>query len=334
MMWKTTFRWRACAAIASVCLLAGATDALACKPEPLSMNAQGADICYGKEVWQEPTLGGRWLDQDFNFYRVPSTVPVPLIVWAHPNGMSKGLPPTSPTYQALVVPALQAGFSFASIEFRHPVVNEDLQNSRKSPGIPQYDIARALQFIRANADALGIDKRNIFIVAQSRGTLGVWTALQDDMKKPNSSEPVLRESTRVNAVYAVKGQTTYDGVEFADLFIVKSDREAFVADFQSQYSNEDQFGSAIASVSAGIDPDPPVRLIYDAPVIPRKLTIAEMALQDSIHYPNFGPALCNAYVVAFGNSARCSYDADLRYKDDPIAAYAGYVQFFQAHLQP
>lgn len=93
MMWKTTFRWRACAAIAGVCLLAGATDALACKPEPLSMNAQGADICYGKEVWQEPTLGGRWLDQDFNLYRVPSTVPVPLIVWAHPNGMSKGLPP-------------------------------------------------------------------------------------------------------------------------------------------------------------------------------------------------------------------------------------------------
>lgn len=317
-----------------LCFAGAAQAQQACKPVALSPGAQGPDLCYGKETWQEPTLHNAWIKQDFDFYRAPSTTPVPLIIWAHPNGMSKALPVSSPMYQALVVPALRAGYSFASIEFRHPVVNENLPNSATDPGVPHYDVAHALQFIRANADALGIDKRNVFFVGQSRGTLTIWTALQDDMARPNSSDPVARESTRVNAVYGVKAQTTYDGAEFADLFIVKADRDAVVADFNAEHPHYAQFGSAIRSVTAGADPDPPVRLIYDTPVVPRRVTYAEMQSMDSIHYPNFGPALCQAYVRAFGNSAHCTYDADLRYKDDPIAAFAGYIEFFNQHRVP
>jgi len=232
------------------------------------------------------------------------------------------------------VPALRAGYSFASIEFRHPVTNENLPNSATDPGVPHYDVARALQFIRANADALGIDKRNVFLVGQSRGTLTLWTALQDDMARPKSNDPVARESTRVNAVYGFQAQTTYDGTEFANLFIVKEDRPAFIADFDAEHPHYAQFGSAIRSVSAGVDPDPPVRLIYDGPVVPRRVSYAEIETLNPIHYPNYGPALCQAYVVAFGNSARCTYDADTRYKDDPIAAFAGYIDFFNQHRVP
>ena len=335
MIANVSWARRAGAALLGLLCLAGAAHAQqACKPVALPSGAQGPDLCYGKETWQEPTLHNAWIKQNFDFYRAPSTTPVPLIIWAHPNGMSKALTPGTHMYEALVVPALRAGYSFASIEFRHPVVNEDLPNGPNDPGVPHYDVARALQFIRANADALGIDKRNVFFVGQSRGTLTIWTALQDDMARPNSNDPVARESTRVNAVYGVKAQTSYDGTEFANLFIVKADRPAFIADFNAEHPHYAQFGSAIRSVTAGADPDPPVRLIYDAPVVPRRVTYAEMLLMDSIHYPNFGPALCQAYTVAFGNSAHCTYDANARYKDDPIAAYAGYIDFFDQHRVP
>ena len=233
-----------------LCLAGNAQAQQACKPVMLSPGAQGPDLCYGKETWQEPTLHNAWVKQNFDFYRAPSTSPAPLIIWAHPNGMSKALTPGTHMYEALVVPALRAGYSFASIEFRHPVVNETLPNGPNDPGVPHYDVARALQFIRANADALGIDKRNVFFVGQSRGTLTIWTALQDDMAKPNSSDPVARESTRVNAVYGVKAQTTYDGTEFANLFIVKADRDAVIADFNAEHPHHAQFGSAIGSVTA------------------------------------------------------------------------------------
>jgi acetyl esterase/lipase len=331
-------RLRACAKAMLVCTglwLAGAGIAMACEPVALPQGARGPDLCYGRETWREPEIDPlNELHQRFDFYRVPSTAKVPLIVWAHPNGMSKRLPESSALYQALVAPALAAGFSFASLEFRHPVANEDEPNNANDPRIPHDDIARALQFIRANADALGIDRRNIFLVGQSRGSLGVWTALQDDMARPGALNPVLRESTRVNAVYAVNAQTTYDGAEFARLFVIEGDRDDFAAWFQPQYDHEDQFGSAIRSVSAGEDPDPPVRLVYDAPVVPRQLTFAEMMRQDMIHYTNFGPALCKAYLRIFGNGDRCSFVAHRRYRGDPAAAFAGYVDFFRAHRVP
>lgn len=335
MIANVSWARRAGAALLGLLCLAGSAHAQqACKPVALPPGAQGPDLCYGKETWQEPTLHNAWVKQNFDFYRAPSTTPVPLIVWAHPSEMSKSLSVNSPMYQALVVPALRAGYSFASIEFRHPVTNENLPNSATDPGVPQYDVARALQFIRANADALGIDKRNVFFVGQSRGTLTLWTALQDDMARPKSNDPVARESTRVNAVYGVQAQTTYDGTEFANLFIVKDDRAAFIADFDAEHPHYAQFGSAIRSVNAGLLPDPPVRLIYDGPVVPRRVTYAEMLLLNPIHYPDYGPALCQAYAVAFGNSARCTYDADTRYKDDPIAAFAGYVDFFNQYRVP
>ena len=326
---------RVCAvSLAALCFAGAAMAQQACKPVALPIGAQGPNLCYGKETWQEPTLNNVWLKQNFDFYRAATSGPAPLIVWAHPSLMSKTLKPGTPMYEALVVPALNAGFSFASIEFRHPVTNENVPNSATDPGVPHYDVARALQFIRANALALNIDKRNVFFVGQSRGTLTVWTALQDDMARPKSNDPVARESTRVNAVYGVQAQTTYDGIEFANLFILPGpdDRDAFINDFKQQHPHYAQFGSAIRSVSAGADPDPPVRLIYDAPVVPKQVTYAQMQLLDGIHYPDFGPALCRAYIVAFGNSARCSYDADVRYKDNPAAAFAGYVDFFKAYL--
>lgn len=305
-----------------------------CTPAPLPPGAQGADLCYGTEAWREPTLGGRWLQQSFDFYRAPPAadgLPAPLIIWAHPNGMSKQLTPGKMTYEALVRPALAAGFSFASIEFRHPVTNEKEAASPTDPGVPHRDVARALQFIRANAAALGIDRRNVFFVGGSRGTLTLWTALQDDMADPDSTDPVARQSTRVNAVFGVNAQTSYDGLEFADLFLVPEDRAVAKAAWRQEHPKYAQFGSALRSVSAGPPADPPVMLRYDQPFVRRLVTLEELLAMVEVHYPDYGLALCAAYAQA-GIGQRCSAEADPAFATAD-RAYAGYVDFFLLHLR-
>ncbi|MBP6750380.1 MAG: hypothetical protein KA144_12125 [Xanthomonadaceae bacterium] len=318
-------------AYVALCAFASAAGALACTPTPLPPGAQGMDLCYGIAEWNEPTLNGRRLEQTFDFYRVPTSAPAPLVIWAHPNGSSKYLSPDRDLFKALVLPALASGFSFASIEFRHPVTNEAEVDSPTNPGVPHRDIARAIQFIRANAKALGIDKRNVFLVGGSRGTLTLWTALQDDMAIPDSSDPVARQSTRVNAVFGVNAQTTYDGVEFADRFLVPADRPVAKAAWRLEHPKYAQFGSAILSVNAGAKPDPPVMLRYDHPFVRRLITLQELEGMVEVHYPDFGLALCAAYLEAFGTSSRCSADADPRYTY-AAGAYAGYIAFFKAYL--
>jgi acetyl esterase/lipase len=301
-----------------------------CTPVALTSGTSSKDICYGTATWREPTLGGIWLQQRFDFYRAPGAgggTLAPLIVWAHPNGGSKLIAPGSGADNVLLKPALAAGFSFASVEFRHPVVNENEADSPTNPGVPHYDLARALQFIRANASALGIDRRNVFVVGGSRGTLSLWTVLQNDMAIPTSPDPVARQSTRANAVFAYNAQTTYDGREFADLFLVEADRPAYKAAWQAQHPKYAQFGSSIQSASAD---DPPLMLRYDQAFVGRLVTQQELAGVDSVHYPDFGLAICAAYRLA-GIGTRCTVEADPRF--DGAEGYNGYVEFFRQHLR-
>lgn len=314
------------------CVYATAQAQSGCIPAAVTPDTPDKDICYGSAAWREPTLGGTWQQQRFDLYRVPgssATTPAPLIVWAHPNGSSKAIPPGSTAEAVLLKPALAAGFSFASVEFRHPVANRNESDSPANPGVPHYDLARALQFIRANAAALGIDRRNVFVVGGSRGTLSLWTVLQDDMAIPTSPDPVARQSTRANAVFAYNAQTTYDGREFADLFLVEADRASFKANWQVLHPKYAQYGSAIQSVTSD---DPPVKLRYDQAFIGRLVTQQELASVDYVHYPDYGLALCAAYQLALGHGGRCTAEGDPRFAT-MAEGYGGYVDFFKAHLR-
>jgi hypothetical protein len=322
---------RRCAALVLLwCACATVQAQSGCVPVTLTPETPGNDICYGTAAWREPTLGGIWLQQRFDFHRAPGAsgdTLVPLIVWAHPNGSCKSIVPGSGADTVLLQPALAAGFSFASVEFRHPVVNENEADSPTNPGVPHHDLARALQFIRANASALGIDRRNVFVVGGSRGTLSLWTVLQDDMAIPTSPDPLARQSTRVNAAFAYNAQTTYDGREFADLFLVEADRPAFKAAWQAQHPKYAQFGSSIQSATAD---DPPVMLRYDQAFLGRLVTQRELLAIDYVHYPDYGLAICAAYRTA-GIGARCTVEADPRFEG--MAGYQGYVDFFRRHLR-
>ena len=71
-----------------------------------------------------------------------------------------------------------------------------------------HDARRALQFICSGADNWNIDKNKVAAFGGSAGTqICMWLAFTDDMAKPESADPIERESTRLTCVATAGGQT-------------------------------------------------------------------------------------------------------------------------------
>lgn len=276
------------------------------------------DVRYGGAEWFDESIG-KTLTQDYDFWPAfPGAVNQPLIVYAHPGRVSKTIkvntdPEQSKIYDKVIVPARAAGYAVASIEYRHPVENEDIDP------LPDNDIPQAIQALRAKAGELGIDPNNVFLMGSSRGTLVVWAGVQPEGMQPGKKNK--SQSTRVNAVYAYNAQASYRGQEVADLFIYPAQRELFVADYRSKHPKEAQFGSALADITAD---DPPMRLNYEGAFYRTWVP----ARQITVHHPDFGLALCAAYATA-GIGTRC----EARDQVPSELAYDGFIAFFDANRQ-
>lgn len=71
--------------------------------------------------------------------------------------------------------------------------------------------ARAVQFVRARSNEWKIDKKRVASMGGSAGAgTSLWLATHDDMADPSSSDPVLRESTRLSCAVCNATQATYD----------------------------------------------------------------------------------------------------------------------------
>lgn len=71
----------------------------------------------------------------------------------------------------------------------------------------QEDGARVVQFLRLHADEYNIDPDRISVSGYSAGgVIAAWVALHDDLADAASSDPVLRESSRVSACWLYKSQ--------------------------------------------------------------------------------------------------------------------------------
>lgn len=83
------------------------------------------------------------------------------------------------------------------------------------------DGARAIQFLRLNAEKYNIDPDRISVSGFSAGgVMAAWIALHDDLADPESADEVLRQSSRVNACWIFKSQVhplyLSDWIEYAD----------------------------------------------------------------------------------------------------------------------
>lgn len=250
------------------------------------------EVPYGARAsWTE---GKRLATQAVDVYlpRRPDGGVRPLVLWAHPNGSTKAVG-SGAVGTELALPLLQEGYAFASAEFRHPAVNE---------GAPATDLAEAIQFLRCHAEPLGLDGDRFAGVGRSRGTLLVWTAVQDDLARAESADPVARASTRLRGVWAINAQTSYWGEWIAQTFFDAASRPLVVAAL-----GPENRGHAVGDVSAG---DPPLHFVYDSPLVDLPLSADDCqslgsGSLDCVHLPNFGERACAAYVAA-GLNDRCT----------------------------
>ena len=135
----------------------------------------------------------------------------PLVIFIHGGGFTGGNPGTvfkDPERRETVKFFLENDVAFISLGYRLIAEEEpDFDGVIKSLS----DSKLGLQFIRHYAENLNIDPDRIAVMGSSAGAgTGLWLGTRDDMADPEASDPVLRESTRVSAVFTSATQSTYD----------------------------------------------------------------------------------------------------------------------------
>jgi len=234
-----------------------------------------------------------------DLYQAESEKPTPVAVFIHGGGFRNGSKDrVNPrTVRAL----LAAGISVAAVEYRF-VQDAPLP-------VAHHDCRRALQFLRWKASEWNIDKSRIGAFGGSAGAqLCMYLAFHDDMAKPNSNDPIERESTRLCCVATSGGQTTMN-VEWWKQHIpgYKTPHRDFYESLGA--ANKDEYLKTVAEISAlsliSRD-DPPIYMSYGnapgdpIPTDPRK------AGNWKVHNVAFGVALKKKMDV-FGIEADLAY---------------------------
>ncbi len=138
----------------------------------------------------------------FDFWNADAEGPRPLVIFIHGGGFTGGDKSKwreAPELKRL----LDSGVSCAAINYRF----------RKDAPIQEIlrDAARALQFLRSQSAEFGLAKDKIAGWGGSAGAgTSLWLATRDDLADPTAEDPVLRESSRLQAAVLQNTQATYD----------------------------------------------------------------------------------------------------------------------------
>ena len=161
----------------------------------------------------EDVTYGEYNRNVFDIWLPESPEPTALIVQIHGGGFVGG-DKRGVRKQEHVQTALDNGVAFAAINYRFRYLPEDktLADPQRA-GIQDIlrDAARAVQFMRHNAEEYNIDSTRLACYGGSAGAgTSIWLAFHDDLADPNNEDPVLRQSSRISAAGMLAGQYTYD----------------------------------------------------------------------------------------------------------------------------
>ena len=269
--------------------------------------------------------------QRIYFWRAKSDKPTPLLFYIHGGGWTGG---DRSVVRSLLKPALDAGISVVSVEYR--TIKDSTADGLVPPVKgPMVDCARALQFTRSKAKEWNLDKTKVALAGGSAGACtSLWIAFHDDLADPNNADPIARESTRVTCAAVSGAQTTLDPKQMRDwtpnskygahAFGIVWDAKQKLSSFDMFYAERERILTWIKQYSpyelVSRD-DPPVGLFYSTPP---NLGKDE---KDPTHTANFGVKLkehCDAI------KASC----ELIYPGAPNIVHATDSDYIKAHLLP
>ncbi|MCF7973734.1 MAG: alpha/beta hydrolase fold domain-containing protein, partial [Phycisphaerae bacterium] len=255
-------------------------------------NAAAATLGSETEV-PRPTLAevryGEHERQVIDVWQAESNRPTPLAFVIHGGGWTGGSKERVARFVD-IERLLDAGISVAAINYRY--VSQARDAGVEPPvKLPLYDAARALQFIRSKASEWHIDKTRIGAAGGSAGACSsLWLAYHDDLADPTSSDPMARESTRLQCAAVIGAQTTLDprqmkewtpNSRYGGHAFGKRNFEQFLADRESILPWIAEY-SPYALVTPD---DPPVCLLYSTP------PALGQVQKDPTHTSNFGVKL-------------------------------------------
>tara|TARA_A100001015_G_scaffold257796_1_gene300623 strand:+ start:538 stop:1479 length:942 start_codon:yes stop_codon:yes gene_type:complete len=120
----------------------------------------------------------------------------PFVIYIHSGGFGAGSKNAAYTKNNFkrVKRLLENNISFATIDYRFKNNDDFLLSSLN-------DAKRALQYLKFNNEKFNLLKNKVALMGASAGaTSSLWVGLQDDLSDQNSTDPVLRESTKVSCI--------------------------------------------------------------------------------------------------------------------------------------
>jgi len=221
-----------------------------------------------------------------DFWKADSATPTPLAFVIHGGGWQGGEKERVDRF--VDVPALlKAGISVIAINYRF-VKMAEAEGIQPPVKAPLHDAARALQFVRSKAAEWNLDKNRIGAAGGSAGACSsLWLAFHNDLADPKNSDPVARESSRLQCAAVTGAQTTLDPQQMVEWTPnSKYGGHAFgLKTFPEFLAAREKILPWIAEYSPYAlvtSDDPPVYLTYSAP------PALGQPQKDPTHTSNFG----------------------------------------------
>lgn len=258
-----------------------------------------------------------------DFWKAESSKPTPLVLMIHGGGWTNG-----DKSSFAVKKYLDEGISVAAINYRfiQQAMDEHVEPPVKAP---LHDAARALQTIRSHAKEWNLDKVRVGATGGSAGACtSLWLAMHPDMAKPDSNDPIARESTRLFCVAVEGPQVSLDPKELREwmpnmsygghAFGFKADGRKRPEEFELCLQNRDKVLPWIkeySPIAHASHDDPPVFMSFGGQ---KKPAVMGEAQDDPTHSAVMGIAL-KARLDKVGVESHVSYQEhrDADYKDIP-----------------
>ncbi|QIF05672.1 alpha/beta hydrolase [Roseimicrobium sp. ORNL1] len=221
-----------------------------------------------------------------DFWKADTKEPAPVLVFIHGGGFIAGS--KEGVSSQAVLQCLANGVSFASINYRY--------TTQAIYPAPMLDGARAIQFLRSKAKEWNIDPKRIAAFGGSAGAgISMWVGFHEDLAKPDSSDPIERESSRLRCVATLGGQGTYDPLVIKEWIGMPPAQHPALISFYGVKTFEDfskpevrKLAEDAAAMTHLSKDDPPLFMVYneaDEPVP------SDAKPGFAIHHPIFGHKL-------------------------------------------